>query len=178
MATRAKRHPKVSDAQYIARWKARTTVTADGCWHWNGHVQTKGYAEACYRNKCRRIARLVYQLLVGPIPKGKLVCHHCDNRRCWNPAHLWLGTNRENMVDCSRKGRAWKQQNTACKRGHTYTPETVRLLDMGMTKKRVCKICARINMRVRMGWPLHLAKSLPPTPRGYTRYGEPCKRQS
>lgn len=125
-AARAKRHPNVTDAQYIERFMANTIVTPSRCLLWTG-----------------------------------------DNRRCWNADHLWLGTNRENMVDCSRKGRAWKQQNTQCKRGHVYTPDTVRLLDMGMTKKRVCKVCARINQRLKLGWPRELAETLPPQRLGH-----------
>jgi hypothetical protein len=60
----------------------------NGCWIWKGLAH-----------------RLAYKLLKGKIPKGRLVCHSCDTRACCNPKHLWLGTNKKNMEDCSRKNR-------------------------------------------------------------------------
>jgi hypothetical protein len=48
----------------------------------------------------------MWELHNGPIPKGKMICHHCDNPACVNPEHLYLGDGKSNKQDCIRRGRA------------------------------------------------------------------------
>jgi hypothetical protein len=166
----------VTDRQYIARFMERTVITPKRCFVWTGTESTKGYAMVSYRNKTWLLHRLSHIIHLGPIIPGKLVCHTCDVRRCWNPDHLWLGTNKENMVDCSRKGRADDQWRTTCMHGHPFDEENTYHIQMTETVKRACKRCQLIRARLRMGWPTNLAWTLPKTPRGYTRHGEPCKK--
>jgi hypothetical protein len=49
--------------------------------------------------------RAAYAVAVGPIPKGMQVLHHCDNPPCFRPVHLFLGTSRDNVLDCPAKNR-------------------------------------------------------------------------
>jgi hypothetical protein len=168
----------MSDADYIERMKARCVISETGCWLWQGTLGWKGYGQISYRNKQWGTHRLSYTLHKGPIPKGMLVCHTCDVRNCVNPEHLWVGTNKQNMVDCSRKGRADDQWRTHCIHGHEFTPENTYPIRMTETVKRACKMCNRVRYRIRAGWPADLARTAPPVRKGYTYRGVPAKRMS
>lgn len=86
--------------------KVRIGLERDGCWEWNAHMNAEGYGRFQMGiRKCEAAHRISYQLFVGKISKGMIICHRCDNPSCVNPDHLFLGTNRINSDDKVRKKR-------------------------------------------------------------------------
>lgn len=88
-------------------------IKKDGCWLWSGNTDGKGYGTLSNRNGAKfspeKAHRVSYEKKYGNIPKGLNVCHKCDNPECTNPDHLFLGTQKQNMMDCSMKGRLNKK---------------------------------------------------------------------
>lgn len=82
-----------------------------GCWLWTGTIMGAGYGKISVQNRVQPGAhRFSYELYRGPIPEGASVLHRCDVRRCVNPDHLFLGTQKENIGDMWEKGRQQKYQ--------------------------------------------------------------------
>ena len=75
-----------------------------GCWNFNGSLLRSGYGQIKYKGKNHLAHRLSYKIFVGDFD-NKFVCHSCDNRKCINPEHLWLGNVKENVGDMIMKGR-------------------------------------------------------------------------
>ena len=76
-----------------------------GCWIWMGSLDTKGYGGTSIKGKNIGAHRLSWQLYRGSIPNGLFVCHHCDTPSCVNPYHLFLGSNRDNILDAIKKNK-------------------------------------------------------------------------
>lgn len=82
-----------------------------GCWNWIGATKGRqGYGSLIVGSRTDgsrrtvRAHRYAYEVFVGPVGSA-YVCHRCDNPRCVNPAHLFLGTAKDNAHDRDRKGR-------------------------------------------------------------------------
>jgi hypothetical protein len=76
----------------------------DACWIWTRFVDTPGYGALKVWGRKVLAHRYAYELHYGSIPKGKIVCHRCNQRLCVNPRHLYIGTYKDNYDDMARSG--------------------------------------------------------------------------
>ncbi len=96
----------------IERLRKRLRIMPSGCWEFQGGRITGGYGtirKARADGSWGMIAahRAMWEIQFGPIPDGLMVLHKCDNPPCCNPAHLFLGTQFENISDMFEKGRGY-----------------------------------------------------------------------
>jgi predicted DNA-binding protein (UPF0251 family) len=93
----------------------------DECWLWTGFKNEHGYGRMKFNGKATLAHRAIWFIHYGEIPESMCVCHRCDVPACCNPSHLFLGTHKDNMLDCKAKGR-----NASGDRSGARThPETV-----------------------------------------------------
>jgi hypothetical protein len=79
------------------------------CWDWTAFIGWDGYGYFRPQHICKtqKAHRISYELTFGKIPDKICVLHRCDNRKCVNPNHLFLGTKQDNTSDMRNKGRGW-----------------------------------------------------------------------
>jgi len=118
----------------------------DGCWEWTAGHMKGGYGIVRVDGRQCLAHRVIYELLVGPIPEGKELDHLCRNTGCVRPSHLEPVKHRENVL--RGEGLAARQaKQTHCGKGHLLSGSNLRM----QGRKRVCRRC---NMESCSRWRL------------------------
>jgi predicted DNA-binding protein (UPF0251 family) len=95
-----------SKQNYVRFWsKVKLTANPDVCWDWIRCLGKDGYGMFQINGRAIRAHRFSYLITNKKLPDGKLVCHTCDNPKCVNPNHLFLGSALDNVSDCIAKKR-------------------------------------------------------------------------
>ena len=146
-------------------WNKVSVSSPQECWNWNGTKNEKGYGLFSFLGKMKGAHRVSWILLNGEIELGKMVLHSCDNPSCVNPAHLSLGTAKDNTADAIAKNRfpqitatgvnkARGERNGSAKLflEDVYEIRKSNLTITGLAKKfRVCRTTIR-NIKRRNKW--------------------------
>lgn len=119
-------------------------TVGDDCWKWTASLNSNGYGQLWDPEvgRARGAHRIVYEMMVGPIPDGLTLDHLCRNRTCVRPDHLEPVTNRENILR-GESPSASHAKKTHCPRGHEYTPENTYQYARG----RQCRTCVLAQQR-------------------------------
>jgi hypothetical protein len=118
------------DPDYLYKLYEDRVIKKEGCWGWRGMIKATGYGEIKFNHQYLRAHRVSWEYHNGKILDNLYVLHHCDNRICTNPAHLFLGTARDNADDMKSKGRQPKQigESNSCAKITENEARTIKIM--------------------------------------------------
>ena len=131
------------EQRMIRFWAKVDKASVDDCWEWTGSLDGSGYGRfkiaSYHQARAHRVALIASSL---EEPPGMLVLHHCDNRKCVNPEHLYFGTVQDNANDKVRRGRCVSGDHSGFKNANSKLDEkqlalvVIRLQD-GWSNKQI-----------------------------------------
>lgn len=134
--------------EYIARLKEKVEIDPmTACWNWTASLRPTGYGQMRYLGTTELAHRVSWMLFRGPIPKAENVygtmnvLHHCDNPKCVNPEHLFIGDQADNAKDAVSKKRWGKRGCKGENHGRSKLTEkdvrTIRTSDLSASQLAV-----------------------------------------
>ena len=131
-------HDRLLDARHI---------TVLGCWSWMKYTNKSGYGKLQYKRNSYLVHRLsMFVFKDFDLTQDVMICHKCENKRCFNPEHLYIGDQSLNMKDAIIAGTHNNSRKIQCIKGHLFTGETTRINKQG---HRECRICDMFAKRLR-----------------------------
>lgn len=128
--------------EHIKKVFENSVIKKEGCWDWNGTAHHSGYINLKYDGQRIGLHRISWMIHKGPIPDDLWVLHHCDNRRCSNPEHLYLGTPINNVQDREQRSKGFQLRGSGHHRA-IFTEKNVReikkLLNLGVNISKLAK---------------------------------------
>ena len=130
------------------------------CWEWTGTCFFNGYARAFLSSRkgkkySQHANRMSYEVFIGNIPKNMMVCHKCDNPKCVNPEHLFLGSHKDNMADMVKKKRSVsgnRHPNSKLKEKDIIKIRKSKESKLFLAEKYGVSICTIRDVLVRRTW--------------------------
>lgn len=127
------------------------------CWLWLGSRSGKGYGSFWLNGRKRPASQVAWSMAnKQSFPSGMFACHTCDNPKCVNPDHIFVGTPKDNTQDAILKNRfkpvpkghrgLWQKAKTHCIHGHEFNFENTIIRSNGC---RGCLACRRITEKNR-----------------------------
>ena len=143
--------PTISDLfeNLESRLFDRRLIVASGCWLYIGALDRSGYAKIRYKGKVELVHRISAHLYLGLDlslnPRQHQANHkkECFNHNCFNPEHLYIGNQQQNLMDASELNSLWMNRVTHCPQGHEYTPDNL-VTDNSGKNKRLCLTCHKV----------------------------------
>jgi predicted XRE-type DNA-binding protein len=111
-------------------WSGVDIRSDDECWNWIRSIGSAGSGVFTIRRKNISAYKMAWELTYGDVPEGKILCHICDNRKCCNPNHLYVGTHKENAEDRKNRGRNGDQRGEKSKHNKLSEGQVIEIIKL------------------------------------------------